>query len=334
MGSPRLPVEPSAARRRQPVPSLPLPPEVVAPFSAREFVLHTWQGRLFILATALKLIVAVWRRLGAVPGFVQILSSAATIGLVVSVGYLLWGLFVRVRRQLLWRVRRKLILSYIFIGVVPALLIVGFCLIGAFMLSMSIGAYLFKDGYDDVVRNAGLISDAAVGDIARTPANAREAIERLSSNSAGLNYPGLSLLFVPNAGDAARSVRVGRWEHSSPPATLPSWVATSPKGFTGTIAVPLPESPGHQELIVRAVRSWRLGFVVVDVPIDAEMISRLHDATGVKAGSITITSGPGAAEGRGATAAGARTDEESGRASRSSTARTGPRARCGARRWG
>jgi hypothetical protein len=72
-----------------------------------------------------------------------------------------------VRRQLLWRVRRKLILSYIFIGVVPAALIIVFCLIGAGMLSINIGAYLFKDGYDDVVRNAGLIADAAVSDIGR-----------------------------------------------------------------------------------------------------------------------------------------------------------------------
>ena len=159
------------------------------------------------------------------------------------------------------------------------------------MLSMNIGAYLFKDGYDDVVRNAGLIADAAVGDIGRTPASAREAIERLNTNSSGFNYPGLSMVFVPASGDPARVVRAGRWEHTAPPTTLPAWVAASPKGFTGTISVPLPESPGNHELIVRAVRTGRPGFVVVDVPIDPEMISRLHDATGVKAGSITVEQG-------------------------------------------
>jgi phosphoserine phosphatase RsbU/P len=309
MASPRLPVEPSAARRRQPVPSLTWPPEVAPPFSAREIVLHSWPGRLFILATGLKLLVAIWRRLGTVPGFVQVLSSAATIGLVVSVAYLFWGLFVRVRRQLLWRVRRKLILSYIFIGVVPALLIVGFCLIGASLLSMNIGAYLFKDGYDDVVRNAGLIADAAVGDIARGPANARDAIDRLQANSSGLNYPGLSLLFVPASGDQARVVRAGRWEHTPPPTTLPAWVRKGSTGFTGTIAVPLPESPGKSELIVRAVRPWSLGFVVVDVPIDSEMISRLHDATGVKAGSISVERGDTGGSGSPATPA-ARGDDD------------------------
>ncbi len=49
--------------------------------------------------------------------------------------------------------------------------------------------------------------------------------------------------------------------------------------------MPVQESPGKHELVVRAVRRSRLGIVVVDVPIDAEMISRLHDATGVKAGN-------------------------------------------------
>ena len=39
------------------------------------------------------------------------------------------------QRRLLWRVRRKLILSYIFIGVVPALLIVGFFLLGGVLSS-------------------------------------------------------------------------------------------------------------------------------------------------------------------------------------------------------
>ena len=291
MGSPRLPVEPSAARRRQPVPSLPVPREPALPFSARDFVLRSWPGRLFIGATLLKLIVGVLRRAGALPGAAQILSSVATIGLVISVAYLSWGLFVRVRRQLLWRVRRKLILSYIFIGVVPAFLIIGFSLIAVSVLSMNIGAYLFKDGYDDVVRNAGLIADAAIGDISRSPAAAREAIDRLNTNTIGLNYPGLSLVFVPAAADPARIVRAGRWEHAAPPGTLPSWVARSPQGFTGTIGLPMPESPGRHELVVRAVRTARPGFVVVDVPIDAAMISRLHEATGVKAGSISLGSG-------------------------------------------
>ena len=49
--------------------------------------------------------------------------------------------------------RRKLILSYIFIGVVPALLIIGFFLFGGSLVSMNVSAYLFKDGYDAIVED-------------------------------------------------------------------------------------------------------------------------------------------------------------------------------------
>jgi phosphoserine phosphatase RsbU/P len=297
MGSPRLPDEPSAARRRQLVPSLPLPPEAAPPFSPRALILESWPGRMFLGATALKLVIAIWRRLADVPAAIQIISSAATVALIVSVGYLLWGVFVRVRRQLLWRVRRKLILSYIFIGVVPAALIIVFCLIGAGMLSINIGAYLFKDGYDDVVRNAGLIADAAVSDIGRASDTPRGVFERLSTNSSGLNYPGLSLLYIPASGNADQVARAGRWDHAAPPATLPMWVTRNPKGFIGTIALPLPETPGQYELVVRAVRPGRSGFVVVDVPIDTEMISRLSEATGVKAGHIGLTRSTGSSAG-------------------------------------
>jgi sigma-B regulation protein RsbU (phosphoserine phosphatase) len=201
----------------------------------------------------------------------------------------------------LWRVRRKLILSYIFIGVVPALLIIGFCLIGAGVLSMNIGAYLFKDGYDDVVRNAGLIADAVASDVARVPRSPADAVQRVHGNVQGLNYPGLSMLFRPVSGPP---VTVGPWEHADPPAALPAWTTANAGGFTGTIAVPHRDAADRTELVVRAVRSGPNGFVVVDVPIDDQMIWRLHEDTGVKAGSMTV-----GAEGAGTAVAAGRNEE-------------------------
>ena len=65
------------------------------------------------------------------------------------------------QRRLLWRVRRKLILSYIFIGVVPSLLILGFFLLSTAFVAGAVGAYLFRDGYDDVTRQVQLLAEAA-----------------------------------------------------------------------------------------------------------------------------------------------------------------------------
>ena len=83
-----------------------------------------------------------------------------------------WRLFVQIKRRLLWRVRRKLILSYIFIGVIPSLLILVFFLFAGSLVFMNVSAYLFKDGYDAIVDSARLSAQAAATEIARNPASA------------------------------------------------------------------------------------------------------------------------------------------------------------------
>ena len=97
--------------------------------TARDLLLNSWPGRLFIIAAALKTLVGLVRLVGDVPRFLAVASTAATIGLAFSVLFFLTRLIFLVQRRLLWRVRRKLILSYIFIGVVPSLLILGFFLL-------------------------------------------------------------------------------------------------------------------------------------------------------------------------------------------------------------
>src|SRR5688572_2411971 len=88
--------------------------------SARQLLFDSWPGRIFLVSAALKLLVGVLRVIGVLPAVSSVLSSAATIGLVISLSFFLWRLAVLTKRRLLWRVRRRLILSYIFFGVVPA----------------------------------------------------------------------------------------------------------------------------------------------------------------------------------------------------------------------
>ena len=58
--------------------------------------------------------------------------------------YFLFRLLVLAKRRLLWRVRRKLILSYIFIGFVPAILIVAFFLLCGLLLFYNFSSYLVQ----------------------------------------------------------------------------------------------------------------------------------------------------------------------------------------------
>ena len=71
---------------------------------------------------------------------------ATIAGLLLFAGALLAAipLLRAVNRRLLWRVRRKLTISYIFIGVVPAILIVAFFLLCGLLLFFNVGGYIVR----------------------------------------------------------------------------------------------------------------------------------------------------------------------------------------------
>ena len=189
MESRRLADAPPPARRRQALAGLP-PPVDDTGRTARDLLLNSWPGRLFIIATIFKIVVSLIRIVGDPPRFIQIINTAATIGLAFSALYFVTRFIFLVQRRLLWRVRRKLILSYIFIGVVPALLILGFFMLVGWAVTSSVGAYLFRDGYDDVVSRVQLLAEAASAEVTRSPKTTQETIERVQRNgAASLRYP-------------------------------------------------------------------------------------------------------------------------------------------------
>jgi sigma-B regulation protein RsbU (phosphoserine phosphatase) len=301
MASSRLPDRPVPGARRSPPPAGADPPSR----RPRDLLLQTWPGRLFIISAVLKIIVAATRLAGDVPAFVEVLSTAATLGLALSVGYFAWGLFTLMKLRLLWRVRRKLILSYIFIGVVPSLLIVIFFLLGGVLIFMNVSAYLFKDGYDSLVAYVRLASESTASEMSRAPDIADQAIARIHRN-ASRPYPVFSLTYVPvRAGLQGRSTPqtaakapplsslmvLGPWEHARPPATIPEWLMQ--RSFPGgTIVVPSTEDPGQVELVIRSalpvvVSGKTVGFVIGDLPIGVEMVQRLEETTRVHAGGAS-----------------------------------------------
>lgn len=277
-------------------PALPAAPELQQ--STRELLLSTWAGRLFIISAALKLVVALLRLLGDLPLIISILSSAATIGLVISVSVFTWRLFLLTKRQLLWRVRRRLILSYIFIGVVPSLLIVIFFLLGGLLIFMNLSAYLFKEGYDAALNQVRIVTNGAASEISRAPENVGQSLARTHRNAA-LLYRGISFEFIPaheGAGTLGSRFPLGSWEHTKAPESVPSWITRN--GWWGTIVLPLPEGPGEVELVNRAVSAVVIngavaGYVIGDLPVGDEMIQKLQQDTGVRAGTAAEVKGNG-----------------------------------------
>ncbi|HVD93204.1 MAG TPA: SpoIIE family protein phosphatase [Vicinamibacterales bacterium] len=263
-------------------------PAAAPQMTAWDLLLRTWPGRLFLIAAALKFIIAVWRVMidpAALPAIARALSAAATVGLAIAVGVFAWRLFVQVKRRLLWRVRRKLILSYIFIGVIPALLILVFFLFAGSLVFMNVSAYLFKDGYDTIVEDTRLSAQAAATEIARNPAAAAETIQRVHRIRLP-RYPALSIAYIAPDG---HTETLGPWKTLPIPRAIPGWIKDEVTSMS--LGLPVRDAPGEEDLVVRTVvkvgPGGSGGAVIVDIPLDDQVTYRLHDTTGVRLENVS-----------------------------------------------
>ncbi len=108
-----------------------------------------------------------------------------------GLAYFLGRLIGLARRRLLWRVRRKLILSYIFVGLVPALLIIIFCLLCGLLLFGSVSQYMIETRLQSAIEQSQFLArttaielgrlsslDEAQAYLQRKQAVARHAVSR------------------------------------------------------------------------------------------------------------------------------------------------------------
>ena len=78
------------------------------------------------------------------------------------------------------------------------------------------------------------------------------------------------------------------------PATVPAWLTR--EGWAGTVALPIPDTQRQVELVNRAAAAVIIdgklaGYVVGDLPINDEMVQKLQEDTGVRAGVATLILG-------------------------------------------
>ncbi|PYQ98769.1 MAG: hypothetical protein DMF97_12045 [Acidobacteria bacterium] len=111
----------------------------------RHALLHTLPGRAIVLGLLIKLGLAPLRLvLGVTPAFLSVVDTVAGIAIAAGLAWFVFRLLVLAKRRLLWRVRRKLILSYIFIGFVPAILIGAFFVLCGLLLFYNFSSYLVQ----------------------------------------------------------------------------------------------------------------------------------------------------------------------------------------------
>jgi serine phosphatase RsbU (regulator of sigma subunit) len=259
--------------------------------AVRDALLHSFGGRTFLAGVVLKAInLAARLVVGAEPVLVSVAGTLGSVALIVAAGCLLVRVAPRARRNLLWRVRAQLILSYVFIGVIPALLIVAFFIVSGLVLFLNVASYLVTNGFDNVRNEAIYVARLTATEIQRGPGpGAAEAILSQRESALASIYPGASIALVPTrsgepcvvgppaalragsvpdivaaereavpetrAGAASRPVAVtpvavGPWEHGAPPKALPKWISCA--GFGGIVVEPALATPGSQPSVTEA----------------------------------------------------------------------------------
>jgi serine phosphatase RsbU (regulator of sigma subunit) len=289
--------------------------------SIRHLLLGTLPGRVLVVGGVVRLLAAAAQAIVGQRTIIDAIGAAGTIALLAALAYFVWRIAALAKGRLLWRVRRRLILSYIFVGLVPVLLVIAFFALCGLLLFTSVSSYVVQTRLRGLVEQTQYLARTAAIDLAHTAPDRMD--ERLASRQQAIRsrYPGASMAAVPVARrcgdenrDAARAanstatlrrlVAVGPWTHVSPPDRLPDWITCS--GFSGLMAYwagsaealaalqatqgaqssRMADDSGNAHLFVRAVAMPETptpGFaVVVDIPISELVALRLRGETGIE----------------------------------------------------
>lgn len=252
---------------------------------------RTLPGRVVLSTSAILAVLLAAGQLLDLPLAFDVIRRVAWISWLVGSAWLLVVAVSRNRQAFLWRVRRKLLLSYVFFGVVPVVLIVAFVLAAGVLLYVTVAAYVFRDSYGDVTRTMREIAETSAIEIGRTPTLAASGLERRYENLRD-RYPGLSLALVPMVPAEGRGAPVlltaGDWAHTPPPSVVPGWAQTR-TAFAGTLVVAQPGQPA--QLIVRAAVPTvdRTRMAIVDLPVNAAFVDAQQRITGVTMGAFSAS---------------------------------------------
>jgi sigma-B regulation protein RsbU (phosphoserine phosphatase) len=266
----------------------------------RTWLLRSLGGRLILGAAAVKIVASLVQLVTPLPAAVRALSSGATLILLGAATYLVWRGIVAVKRRLLWRVRRKLILSYVFIGFVPTLLVMALVLFGGLVVFLNVSAYVFRDGYDEVVTEMRVFARTIQVELRQAGADPLAIADRYVVQRQ-VEYPDLSIVLLPAGAAPVRGRPVapaaaGPWRHVGAPTLVPDWVAAD--GFAGSLTFAPADAPQELQLLIRVVERPPEGggyAVVVDLPVNGSVVERLRERTGIRAGGLTVaSSGAGA----------------------------------------
>jgi len=148
--------------------------------------------------------------------YVAFLGAWRVILFIIAAGYLTVRLARWARKRLLWGLRNRLIVAYIFIAVVPVVLLLGMVALSGYLLYFQLGAHLLQDDLTaritEVSHIAETLDETLANDAAKgLPINSRAVLARpgiaAMLSSASKRLPGLEIHLPVSAAAVASNSR-------------------------------------------------------------------------------------------------------------------------------
>ena len=244
----------------------PRPPAVGRLARARTFFATTWPGRVVVAALGLWIFDGLLSLAGwGLPGAIGV---PVRVVLWLFGAWLAWRGFRWVSERLLWRIRTKLIVSYLFIALVPVVLLTLFMGV-AIVLLLGLTASRVVTG--EIDRAADVLQATARSALAGLPTGDADAARALSLRLGAAREAHPSLAYT-----LLRGGRVAASSGEAPRALPPWWKGP---GFAGLVRL----RPGDK-LSPEALRAvWAEGdaALVLEVPADEAFYADLERRTGI-----------------------------------------------------
>ncbi len=257
----------------------PLPPETPAlpapPLRdrLRRFLRDTWRGRILLGALAVWLLDVLLGLFDLVVPALLRVPAKLVLGIA-----LLWATWRGLRwlsARFLWRIRTKLILSYLFVALVPVVLLSLFLGLAAVAFMQLVASRMVVDEID---RAGEILRTSAHAALEGLPAQRARAVSALSDRLAPARalHPELAWTLLEGGRVVASSEET--------PHTLPSW--WDGQAFAGLVSAEPSAGVGAIDA-VRAV--WPAGprTLVLDVPTDRLFFEELERRTGLQVVPLT-----------------------------------------------
>jgi len=244
----------------------PRPPTPGTLSRARAFFAARWPGRIVAAALLLFLLDRLLSLGGwALPGAIGV---PVRVVLWLFAGWLAWRAFRWVSDRLLWRIRTKLIVSYLFIALVPVVLLALFMGVAVVLL---LGLTASRVVTGEIDRAGDVLQATARSALAGLPPGDADAARSIPARLAAAReiHPGVAYTLL-------RDGRVVAASGGAPRALPPWWKGP---GFSGLVRL-APEDKLSPEALRAA---WAEGgaALLLDVPADEAFYAALERRTGI-----------------------------------------------------